>query len=88
MAKKFVYLQNCCIFAGSNRFSVEEINRELGVNPEQSRCCKSSFMAQTCMSLRLLGRRLWPDDESEYLPMKTIAACRTLGIGGGGEDKR
>jgi hypothetical protein len=87
-AKIFANLQNCCIFAGSNRFSVEEINRESGVNPEQSRCCESSFMTQTDKSLRLLGRRLLPDDKSEDLPMKTIAACRTLGIGGGGEDKR
>ena len=45
-------------------------------------------MAQTDKSLRLLGRRLWPDDKSEDLPMKAIAACRTLGIGGGGADKR
>ena len=39
------------------------------------------------MSLRLLGRRLWPDDESEYLPMKTIAACLSLGLEGDGNIK-
>ena len=71
-AKIYANLQNCCIFAGSNRFSVGEINRESGVNPEQSRCCKSSFKAQTNKSLILLGRRLLPDDKSEDLPIDTM----------------
>ena len=43
--------------------------RESGENPGQSRCCESSFTAQTNRSLRLSGRRLLPDDKPEDLPI-------------------